>query len=420
MLTRHLHLERLETRLALSATSAESDVPMVVETALDAESFDTMGLSLETFTGEGVAAYSTPPRVMENLGRGVVAVRASSSQVFVSWRLLGLDPAGIAFNVYRSAGGGVPQKLNAAPLTTGTNYTDTTANLSLANEYYVCPVIGGVEQEPSGSYSLDANTPVQPMFSIPLRNIGGTPETQDDYYVAATWVGDLDGDGEYDFVVARIPNIANTSDVVEAYHRDGTFLWAIDMGPNSLNKNNIEPGASTLMVGNWDGVTVADLDLDGQAEVAIRTAGGVIFGDGTVLDARGSTTAQFMSIVDGMTGAEKARAVIPADYIADGPLAPALGVGYLDGVHPSLVAKLKNRIGSGAFNMMVVAWDYDGTALTQKWKWLRGNTPNRSDGHQIRIVDVDQDGTDEILEIGFVTQRRWHGQIHARSDGDSW
>jgi rhamnogalacturonan endolyase len=353
-------------------------------------------------------AVSATPRIMENLGRGVLAVRASSSQVFVSWRLLGLDPTGIAFNVYRSANGGAPVKLNASPLATGTNYTDATANAALANAYHVRPVLGGVEQAASAAYTLAANTAVQPLFAIPLRNIGGTAESQDDYYVAATWVGDLDGDGEYDFVVARIvdtantPNNENRSDVVEAYRRDGAFLWAIDMGPNSLNKNNIEPGPSAIMTGNWDGVTVADLDLDGKAEVMLRTAGGVIFGDGAALPMQSNVNFQFISVVDGMTGAEKARVQLPTDYLSDGPLAPMLGVGYLDGVHPSLVAKMKNRVGSGSFNEIIAAWDYDGTAITQRWKWLRGNTPNRSDGHQIRIVDVDQDGADDIAEIGFV------------------
>ena len=54
--------------------------------------------------------------VMENLGRGVVAVRASETTVYVGWRLLGTDPADIAFNVYRSTDGGAPSKLNAAPI----------------------------------------------------------------------------------------------------------------------------------------------------------------------------------------------------------------------------------------------------------------------------------------------------------------
>ena len=68
--------------------------------------------------------------------------------------------------------------------------------------------------------------------------------------------------------------------VLEAYKRDGTFLWRVDMGPNSRQQDNIEPGSSTISVGNWDGVTVYDLDSDGKAEVIISTANGVVFGDG--------------------------------------------------------------------------------------------------------------------------------------------
>ena len=46
-----------------------------------------------------------PPRQMEHLGRGVVAIHQGEGKVFVSWRLLGTDPDGIAFNVYRTSGG---------------------------------------------------------------------------------------------------------------------------------------------------------------------------------------------------------------------------------------------------------------------------------------------------------------------------
>jgi hypothetical protein len=91
---------------------------------------------------------------------------------------------------------------------------------------------------------------------------------------------------------------------------------------------------------------------------------------------------------------------IPTDYLADGPMAASFGIGYLDGVHPSLVAKMKNRVGNGGFNLMVVAWDFNGNNITQKWKFTRGNA-NLPDGHQFRVVDVDQDGDDEFVDIGF-------------------
>ena len=55
-------------------------------------------------------------RQMEDLGRGMIALRKDSTRIYVGWRLLGKDPEGIAFNLYRSANGGLPQKLNATPL----------------------------------------------------------------------------------------------------------------------------------------------------------------------------------------------------------------------------------------------------------------------------------------------------------------
>ena len=54
---------------------------------------------------------------MERLSRGVVAVRTSSSQVYVGWRLFGTDAAGTAFNLYRSSNGGSPMLLNGTPMT---------------------------------------------------------------------------------------------------------------------------------------------------------------------------------------------------------------------------------------------------------------------------------------------------------------
>ena len=43
---------------------------------------------------------------MEKLDRGVVAVHQSDGKVFVSWRLLASDPAGTAFNLYRTTAPG--------------------------------------------------------------------------------------------------------------------------------------------------------------------------------------------------------------------------------------------------------------------------------------------------------------------------
>ena len=341
---------------------------------------------------EQVTSAAIAPRQMENLGRGVVAVRSSATEVSVSWRLLGFEPRDLPFNLYRSAGGGPAQKLNAEPLTGGTNFVDPTANPAMPNSYFVRPVINGVELAASMPYTLPANAPVRPYLTFPLQPAPNT-------YVHLIWVGDLDGDGEYDFIVSRLP-LGTGTQFIDAYKRDGTFLWRVDFGPNSVAPDNIEPPASAICAGHNDGVTVYDLDSDGRAEVVIKSANGVVFGDGRTLSF-GDNVTQFISVLDGLTGAERARAPVPTDYLADGPVAGHFGVAYLDGVKPSFIFKAKNRVGNGGFNLFIAAWDFDGTNLAQRWKWLRGNQ-NCPDDHQIRIVDVDRDGRDEICDGGYV------------------
>jgi rhamnogalacturonan endolyase len=347
--------------------------------------------SAASTAGPAVAAAAPAPlaaaRTMESLGRGVVAVRSSTTGVLVSWRLLGLDPAGVGFNVYRSTGGAAEVRLNTAVLTGGTNFTDTTANLTQTNTYRVRPVLNGAEQAPSGAFTLKANNAVEPVVRVPLR-AGGA--------VKFVWTGDLDGDGEYDYVLDR----QTSPQSIEAYRSNGQFLWSVDMGPNSINQDNIEGGSATIDVGHNDGVTVYDLDSDGRAEVALRIADGVRFGNGTTFG-NADDNRQFIAILDGMTGAPRATAAVPADYLADGPMMARFGVGHLDGVNPSLVAYMKNRIGNGGFNLMFTAWRFTGSAVTLQWKFLRGNQ-DLPDGHNTRIIDVDGDGRDEIAEIGFV------------------
>ena len=104
--------------------------------------------------------FAHAQRQMENLGRGVVAVRTNSTTAYVGWRMLGTDPNDIAFNLYRSADGGAPVQLTTNQTQT-TDFVDTTADLTLTNSYFVRPVINGVEQTASASFTLPANTPIQ-------------------------------------------------------------------------------------------------------------------------------------------------------------------------------------------------------------------------------------------------------------------
>jgi len=340
-------------------------------------------------------------RQMEPLGRGVVAVRSGNSTAYIGWRLLATDSEDVGFNLYRSANGGLPLKLNAQPITNTTDFVDSTADLTVSNSWFVHPVNNGVELGASVPFGVAANAPVPtdfqgkvaPYLSIPLQPTSGI-----DYFVHHCWPGDVDGDGEYDYVVSRLPTSVVAPALVDAYLRDGTFLWRVDMGYNSTNVSGHEPGASAVSVGHSDHVTVYDMDGDGRAEVLLKTARGVVL-PGAIVTAPDDMT-QYISILDGLTGAELARGTVPNPYAVDGPLSGHFGIMYCDGVRPSLVFQGFNRIGRGHFNMKITTWDFRKGQLTQRWTWDRGYNPY-AEGHQIRIADVDHDGRDEFCELGF-------------------
>src|SRR5687768_16278342 len=120
------------------------------------------GLSIAAST----ALEAAQPSLMESLGRGVVAVRTSATEVFVSWRVLGTDPSDAAFNLYRSTGGGAPVQLNGAAITGATHYVDSIADLAQSNAYFVRPILFGLEQGPSASFTLPAAAPTQPYLRV--------------------------------------------------------------------------------------------------------------------------------------------------------------------------------------------------------------------------------------------------------------
>jgi len=335
-------------------------------------------------------------RIVQDLDRGVVAIHSETAKAFVSWRLFATEPSNTGFNLYRSSGGGTPVKLNTAVLTAGTNFTDATANFTVSNEYFVKAVVDGIEKEASRSFIMPANTPVRSYMSIPLnQNLVG-------YTARYVRVGDLDGDGDYDYVIVRSGPDETKTMMLEAYKQDGTYLWQLDCGPNSLDQYNNEPGSSTLDVGHGDNVMVYDINLDGKAEVIVRTSNGVKFGNGATLQYPDDVH-QFISVLDGLTGAEISRTAYNNPYIAEGPMNGHFGIAYLDGIHPSVVWEAKNRTGSENFNEMTTAWDWKNGTLVQKWQFFLDQYPagNQQTGHQIRIIDLDGDGKDEIVPQGF-------------------
>ena len=349
---------------------------------------------------------------MERLSRGVVAVRTSSSQVYVGWRLFGTDASGTAFNLYRSSNGGSAMLLNGTPMTGSTNFVDTSAPTTQSNTYFVRPVINGIEQANSASFTLPANAPTRQYLEIPLQIPGGgtTPSGEAYTYTANDLsVGDLDGDGELEYVLKWDPTNAKdnsqsgyTGNVfLDAYELNGTRLWRIDLG------RNIRAGA------HYTQFMVYDFDGDGRAEVMCKTADATRSGTGQVIgnanaDHRNSSGyilagPEFLTVFNGQTGAILATAnYVPGrgnvgdwgDTYGNRVDRFLAGVAYLDGQRPSAIFT------RGYYTRAVIAaWDWRNGQLTQRWV-LDSNNASALYGqgnHNLSIADVDNDGRQEII-----------------------
>jgi len=355
--------------------------------------------------GAAPLATAAFPRQMEELGRGLVALRQADGSVFLSWRWLGTELESVAFNLYRSTAGGEAIRLNAEPLTGGTNFVDRSAPAGQPLAYSVRTVIADREQVASTPFTLAGDAPARPYLSVPLQTPGG-------YSPNDASVGDLDGDGEYEIVVHQVGRGRDNSQagtttepILEAYKLDGKLLWRINLG------RNIREGA------HYTQFLVYDLDGDGKAEVACKTADGTIDGAGQTI---GSATAdyrnargyvldgpEFLTVFNGLTGA----ALATVDYIPPRGVVASWGddygnrvdrflacIAYLDGKRPSLV------FCRGYYTRTVLAaWNWRDGKLSRVWTFdsddgTPGNRAYRGQGnHNLSVGDVDGDGKDEIV-----------------------
>lgn len=204
---------------------------------------------------------------LERLDRGLVAA-VTGEGVFLSWRLLadevsGYNDSGLTgatFRVYRDG-----KKI--ATVSDSTNFLDEKGDADA--EYRVVAYERG--------WPTDISDEVTPWsegyLDIPLEKpADGVTPAGEAYTYRANDIspGDLDGDGDYEYVVKWDPS--NSKDVsqvgytgpvlIDAYTQEGELLW------------RIEPGVNIRAGAHYTQFQVYDYDGDGISEVMLKTAPG--------------------------------------------------------------------------------------------------------------------------------------------------
>ena len=441
----------------------------------------TIALSLLALTP---VTTTTAQRLQQPLGRAVVAVNRSGSTIrnvssaggtgsLISWRKLAQEPEGTTYNVYkRAAGTSSYTKVNSTPL----KVTCLSTTLTNNTEYAVTAISpDGTEGEMSAPFLYKTQAYPNVWFNFDFDN---KVLTRNDYRTKFCWPMDTDGDGEVDAVVCdrlfagaadnddaenQTDNTATTSHKIQAYKLTGELLWTVDMGPNV----NICGGQNDMVVA-WD------INCDGRCEVMVRSSDGTRFwdkqnetwgryangsdnadvdGDG-IVDYRSHATKVppfYISVIDGLTGEEIACNELKYNEVTDGSdqygrnaRAKYMSFGYaameghfcicyLDGVHPSLVMECLDRETDKTHHNYVFTWEYDWNGgVATNWHhdktWSRNDKrPWPAEFHQLRVADVDGDGTDEMIQGGYSVNPKngWfsspgigHGDRYVLSDID--
>ena len=431
--------------------------------------------SIPVLTSYADTNPTTEKRVMEKLDRGTVAVKTNDG-VYLSWRLLGTESlTNQAFDIYRDS-----EKIYTTGEHDATCYTDSKGTAD--NKYTVVPKGEAIDK--TEAVDVWTTNTTYKGRSVAYKDIafkvpdGGKTPTDEEYTYTANdmSVGDLDGDGEYEYIVKWDPSNSKDNSVkgytgkvyLDAYELDGTLLWRIDLGVN------IRAGA------HYTQYMVYDFDGDGKSEVILKTAPGSKDGEGNYVSKAGKNITkgddtkdyrnssgllmgegggpEYLTVFNGETGAamqtvdfDPPRSILTSskwgDSYANRSERYLAAVAYLDGVHPSVVMT------RGYYTYVyAAAYTWDGTDL--KEQWLSTNTPTEANGgtgctvkyadgtsknntnktlyaqgaHSVSVADVDNDGYDEIIFGSAVLDHdgtvltydgRGHGDAEHVSDFDN-
>lgn len=351
---------------------------------------------------------------MEYLDRGTVAIRTDGG-IYLSWRLLGTEAYDTAFDIYRDG-----EKI--ATVSDSTNYTDTSAGL----EYTV--VVSGEPISSGDTVTVNDEQYLKIPLDVPE---GGISLDGEEYTYSPNDVtpADVDGDGEYELILKWEPsnsfdsgkNAKHTGNVyIDCYEMSGEKLWRIDMGIN------INAGAHFTQMAAYD------FDLDGKAELMLKTAPGTMDGTGRYVsevslfdeirttdnsadyrhseysenDTSGRVMSgpEFYTVFQGDTGAALDTIYYPhprndgywGDDWGNRSERYLAGVAYLDGQIPSAITW------RGYYaKTTVTAYNLENKRLVEVADFDTDDGDNYvysgNGNHNLTVGDVDGDGCDELI-----------------------
>ncbi len=331
----------------------------------------TICVAVLTVTAVSLDGYSK-----EDLDRGFVAIPKEDGSIYLGWRFLESDAPDTVFEIQ------IDENPNFIEVRDSTNHVVENLPKKGTHTFRLYRRTNNGDPKECGTVSVGDSAESFDFFRIPF---------QGDYTAQKVGVGDLDGDGEYEYVIKQ-PNFntdpyqqpgywkkSTTTYKLEAYELDGTLMWRYDMGWA------IEAG---IWYSPW---VVYDVDQDGKAEVYAKA------GEGDPREPTGQVMSgpEYLVKIDGETG----ETVAKTDWLSREGFDKYnyycrnfLAVAYLDGRNPSLI------IQRGTYRLIKIqALDQQ---LDQIWYWeaTGDNADYRGQSaHNLVPSDVDRDGKDELV-----------------------